>query len=473
MTAPELVPQQKVGSYRLLKKLGAGGIGEVWKARDGRLNRVVALKFISPGVNTGPVRDLLREARATSTLNHPNIVTVYEVGELEGGHYLAMEFVDGETLRARLSRAPLAFSEVLDLARQTCGALAVAHKQGIVHRDLKPENIMLRDDGLVKLVDFGLAKMLPWAAGTTPDIMSDSFGGHQSLTETGQVMGTFRYMSPEQARGRPTGPPTDVFSFGIVLYEMVSREHPFRGASTMDTLTAILNKEPEPISVHCPAAPSELHALLTRALAKEEAQRFPSGVELLEALQRVPAASASAAAAPAQAAEPAPKIRQKPRWMQAVGAVLIAGLLAVTGWMLRPGTKTTLEVPVQSVVVMKLRAPADDQRAASIIDAMSEELDAALTRRGFRVASRSASGAATETDVRTLGANLGVDAVLDGTIRSAGSKLRIHVELVSTRTGFQLWNGTVTSEEADPLSAGEKAAAQIADDMKAALAKPK
>ena len=228
-----LAPEQKIGNYLLLKKLGAGGIGEVWKARDRTLNRVVALKFIfTERQGSTPARDLLKEARAASALNHPNIVTVFEVGETEDWAYLAMEFVEGETLRARMERSAVPLDEALEIAGQALSGLAAAHRAGVLHRDLKPENIMIRGDGYVKLLDFGLAKVLPWARGEqTAD--SAALG---VPTETGQIVGTFTYMSPEQARGLTVVPASDVFSFGIVLYELFTREHPFRGPTVMDTL---------------------------------------------------------------------------------------------------------------------------------------------------------------------------------------------------------------------------------------------
>ncbi len=459
MATPALAPQTRIGPYLLLQKLGAGGIGEVWKARDTRLNRIVALKFIAPGQGSSPLRDLLREARAVSALNHPNIVTVYEVGDLPSGHYLAMEFVSGETLRARLRRSALPLAEALDLARQMAGGLAAAHKSGIIHRDLKPENIMLRDDGLVKLLDFGLAKLLPWSDQTSP---FDGTSPGDSHTQSGQLVGTFQYMSPEQARGHAVTTASDIFSFGIVLYEMLTLEHPFRGQSTIDTLTAIINKAPEPISTRLPGLPPEFDALLDRMLQKESAARMQSAVELAESLQSVNLTPRSAAAP----AAPAPAVRQMPRWAQAIGATLIVVLLAATGWLLRPGgSSRAAGSAVQSLVVMSLRPAADDTKAAAIADELTEDLDAALNRRGLRLASRAAIAGG--GDPRTVGAQLGVDAVLQGTVRSFGDKLRIHVELVSTRTGFQIWSDNVTTDAGDPLSAADTAANQIADAVRA------
>jgi serine/threonine protein kinase len=214
-------------------------LGEVWKARDQVLNRVVAMKFVTAAGESGGSRELLKEARAASALNHPNIVTVYEVGESPQGAYMTMEVVEGETLRAKMKRGDLAPSDILDIASQVAEGLAVAHAHGIVHRDLKPENIMIRADGYVKVLDFGLAKRLPWAQADAGGSATASVG-----TVTGHLAGTFSYMSPEQARAQEVGPASDVFSFGIILYEMLTGSHPFRADSVMDTLHNIVSGEP-------------------------------------------------------------------------------------------------------------------------------------------------------------------------------------------------------------------------------------
>ncbi len=448
MASPALAPQSKVGPYVLLERLGVGGIGEVWKARDTRLSRVVALKFIT--AEGAPLGDLLREARAVSALNHPNIVTIFEVGDLPAGHYLIMEFVSGESLRGRMRRAPVPLPEALDISRQIASALAAAHKHGVVHRDLKPENIMLREDGVVKLVDFGLAKQLPWAE---PDAVTSP-----SLSSSGQLVGTYEYMAPEQARGKSTSPATDVFAFGIVVYEMIAGEHPFRAESTIDTLTAILNKEPQPVRSRRTDVPPAIEDLLQRALSKEPEKRFDSGVALASALE-----TSQRTEAPRQAP------RAKPRWMQAIGAALILVVLAAMGWIFRPGTRAGVAAPVQTVLVLKFRAASGDQRAAAIVDELAEDLDGVLSQNGLRVASRTLLGAV-PSDARTAGAQIGVDAVLDGTVRSYGDKLRIHVELVSTRTGFDLWSQNVTAEFSEPIASGEAAAQQVGGELKKALA---
>jgi serine/threonine-protein kinase len=459
-------PQQRIGVYVLLERLGSGGLGEVWKARDPRLNRIVALKFLSAETTHGaPGRELLREARAASALNHANIVTIFEIGESEGATYLAMEFVEGETLRARLERPPVAFEEALDIATQMALGLAAAHRHGIVHRDLKPENVVLRVDGCVKLVDFGLAKQLPWSEAST----MDSAPG--SATESGQIVGTFHYMSPEQARGQRVTPASDAFSFGIVLYEMLTGEHPFRAATPMDTLSAILHKEPQPASARTPAVPPPVAEVVTRALEKEPSRRYPSAIELAEALKTARTSSSSVPL-------PAPSVvRPQSRSMRVIGIVLLAAVLGGGVWVTQSqrwfgDSGSEQSIQVESLAVMSLQAPREDSTAVFLAESLADDLSVALARVGLRVASRSTVQAApAAASPREMGAQLGVDAVLTGTIRSFGTRLRVHVELVNTRTGFQIWSTSATLDSAEVMSGEPRVAADLASQLAEALAK--
>jgi serine/threonine protein kinase len=456
MDRENLAPEQKIGNYVLLEKLGAGGIGEVWKARDRRLNRVVALKFlVTERAGSTPARDLMREARAASALNHPNIVTVFEVGESESCTYLAMEYVQGQTLRARMAQGPVPADEGLQLAGQITSGLAAAHREGITHRDLKPENVMIRGDGLVKILDFGLAKVLPWAQGErTAD--STPLG---PATQTGQVVGTFTYMSPEQARGLEVTAASDVFSLGIVLYELLCGQHPFRGPTVMDTLNAIMSKEPPP----CAATSEQTGVLLRRALSKEPGQRYATAGQLAEQLERVGATSTLPAPAPAV-------VRHQPLWMKAIGGTLLAGLLVMAGFYFRSAPVSTASPRLESLAVLEFRASPLDRQAAPFAQGLAEEISTALSRTGLRMAAQSSvQELAGKGDPRTVGTQLAVDAVLSGTVRSYGSRFKIHLELVSTRSGFQVWTETFTAESDDPLASEQKAASEIAAKLRAAI----
>lgn len=268
-----------LGHYRILKKLGAGGMGEVFLAEDARLRRKIALKVLPQNIaqDKDRLRRFEQEACAASGLNHPNILTVHEFGESEGTHFLAAEFVEGETLRERLNREGVSLIEALDIAAQTAFALSAAHAAGIVHRDIKPENIMIRGDGIVKVLDFGLAKLTEKRTEN-----ADAEAETQALVKTnpGAVMGTARYMSPEQARGKKIDQRTDIWSLGVCLYEMLAGRPPFPGETTNDTIAAILTREP-PLLVHyLPDAPAELQRIVGKTLRKNCDERYQHSKDL-------------------------------------------------------------------------------------------------------------------------------------------------------------------------------------------------
>ncbi|PYS51386.1 MAG: hypothetical protein DMF68_04560 [Acidobacteria bacterium] len=265
------------GRYEIRSPIGAGGMGEVYLAEDTQLDRPVALKLLPADVTKDEdrLRRFQQEARATSALNHPNILTIYEIGLSEGTHFIATEFIDGATLRARLSQSRMKIDEVLDVSLQVASALAAAHEAGIVHRDIKPENIMIRPDGYVKVLDFGLAKLTEQRASSSPSALT--------LADTGPgiVIGTVTYMSPEQARGFKVDERTDIFSFGVVLYEMLAGRAPFGGPTPSDVIVSILDREPQPLA-HLKADVSpELQRIVTKALAKERDERYQTVKELI------------------------------------------------------------------------------------------------------------------------------------------------------------------------------------------------
>ncbi len=268
----ELKAGQNIGSYQVLSFISRGGMGEVYLAQDARLNRKVALKLLPESFtkNNDRLRRFEQEAQSASALNHPNIITIYEIQEVAGNHVIATEFVDGETLRQRLSRSGLSLSEALNVAIQIADALVAAHKAGIIHRDIKPENVMLRPDGYVKVLDFGLAKLSehasPAVAAEAPTI--------QVRTGAGIVMGTAGYMSPEQARGLAVDARSDIFSLGAVIYEMLARRKPFQGDTPSDTLASILKTEPPSLSHFVPGLPAELSRIVSKSLKKDREERY-------------------------------------------------------------------------------------------------------------------------------------------------------------------------------------------------------
>jgi serine/threonine protein kinase len=272
----------RLGPYEVLSRIGAGGMGEVWLATELRLGRNVALKLLPADVTRDPVRiqRFELEARAASALNHPNVCTIYALDQAsDGQHYIAMEYVEGQTLRERLATARLSLREALDIGVQVAAALSVAHAAGIIHRDIKPDNVMLRADGVVKVLDFGLAKLAP----LKPDGADTT--RMQVNTDAGTVVGTATYMSPEQARGQPVDARTDIWSLGAMLYEMIAGRSPFAAPSGSDVLAAILQNEPAPLARFEPDAPAELQRILTKTLRKDRSKRYQSVQDLLLDLQ--------------------------------------------------------------------------------------------------------------------------------------------------------------------------------------------
>jgi Tol biopolymer transport system component/tRNA A-37 threonylcarbamoyl transferase component Bud32 len=282
-----LEPGARLGRYEIKSPLGAGGMGEVYLATDAELNRPVALKFLPPGVAADEKRmaRFVQEARAASALNHPNIITIYDIGQTEDGtRFFATEFVEGETLRERLSRGGMKLGEVLDVAAQIASALVAAHAAGIVHRDVKPENVMIRRDGYVKVLDFGLAKL---TGNPESNVDTEAATRALAMTDPGSVMGTVAYMSPEQAAGKDVDARTDIWSLGVVLYEMLTGRTPFAGRSSSHTIVAILDEEPPPLARFIADAPEALQEIVSDALTKDREARFQTAKQMLAKLRRL------------------------------------------------------------------------------------------------------------------------------------------------------------------------------------------
>ena len=278
---------ERVSHYRILEKLGAGGMGVVYLAEDMKLGRKVAIKVLSHEYTTNKDRlhRFEQEASAASNLNHPNILTIHEVGDDDGRHYIATEYIDGVTLRRKMAASQLQTTEVLDIALQVASALEEAHAAGIVHRDIKPDNIMIRRNGYVKVLDFGLAKLTE----TIDRTPSDAEASTRVLVQTdaGVVMGTSHYMSPEQARGKPVDARSDIWSLGVVIYEMVAGRTPFEGETSTDVIVAITQKEPPPLARFASNVPAELDWIVMKALRKDRDERYQTIKELLTDLRRL------------------------------------------------------------------------------------------------------------------------------------------------------------------------------------------
>src|SRR5215510_5844143 len=286
-----LPPNTRLGRYEIRSLLGTGGMGEVYLAYDTSLRRQVAIKLLPSEFtqNKGRLGRFEREAFAASALNHPNILTIHEIGEHEGHNFIATEYVEGESLRQHISRAPIELRETLDVAQQVASALAAAQQVGIVHRDIKPENVMVRKDGFVKVLDFGLAKLADethFAIKQNPDAEAPT-KTRVVNTEPGMVMGTANYMSPEQARGLEVDARTDIWSLGVMLYEMVSRRTPFEGATATDTMSIILHREPASLLLYRSDVPPEMERIVEKALTKEREERYQLAKDLGLDLRRL------------------------------------------------------------------------------------------------------------------------------------------------------------------------------------------
>ena len=468
---------QVVEHYRVLAPLGAGGMGEVYLAEDTRLGRRVALKFLPDWLATDErrVRRFRREARAASALSHPNIITIHDIGEAEGAPYIASEFVEGETLRARLGRRVLTPGEVLDVAAQVASALAAAHAAGVVHRDVKPENVMLRPDGLVKVLDFGLAKLTDGpplrGAGERPT-------STKADTAPGMLMGTAAYMSPEQARGQEVDGRTDVWSFGCLLYEILAGRPPFGGETPSDTLSLILHREPPPLARYAPEVPPELERIVAKALTKDrderyqtmkdlavDLKRFRSGLGAEEELERSapPDAAAGEAAmasgvrgdarttgAAAARTEPAGTaatvssaeylvagLRRRKLAAALAAAALVVAALAAYLYYARGGGRQ-----ISSLAVLPLVNASGNPEAEYLSDGIAESLINSLSRLpNLRVMSLNSvlRYKGREADARAVGRELGVEAVLTGRLVQRGEGLVVSVELVDARDNAHIW----------------------------------
>src|SRR6516164_9978741 len=270
----ELDANTTLSHYRIVSKLGAGGMGEVYRAHDSRLNREVAIKLLPPEFadKSDRLQRFRQEAQATSALNHPNILTVYDVGEYEGAPFIVAELLHGEELRERLNRGAIPLRKVTEYAQQIVSGLSAAHESGIVHRDLKPENLFITNDDRLKILDFGLAKLSATPASTNPDISEDAT--RKVLTNPGVVIGTVGYMSPEQVRGDKTDHRSDIFSFGAILHEMITGRRAFQHETMAETMAAIIKEEPEELTVSNPNISPSLERIVRRCLEKKPERRF-------------------------------------------------------------------------------------------------------------------------------------------------------------------------------------------------------
>jgi serine/threonine protein kinase/Tfp pilus assembly protein PilF len=423
-----------VSHYRILEKLGEGGMGVVYKAEDTTLGRTVALKFLPSELtrDAAAKERFTQEARAASALDHPNICNIHEVGQTEDGQtFIAMAYYEGEDLKSRIGRGPFKLDDALDTAVQIAQGLAKAHGQGIVHRDVKPANILITADGLVKIVDFGLAKL----AG-------------MKLTSKSSTLGTAQYMSPEQARGEEVDARSDIFSLGAVLYEMLTGKHAFPGEYEQAALYAILNQEPEPVTALRSGIPMELERIVKKTLAKKPSERYQHADDLIVDLKGVAQQSASAVT------RRMPQSRRARR-LRLPGAIVLIAAMAVAGYFIFSGRRET-KTPADSTAAPQLTIPAwrdsiavlpfKDYSAAKdqeyFCDGMTEDIITKLSNiHDLKVISRTSAMRFKNMDksIREIARELGVGAILEGSIQKEEDEIRVNVQLIRAADDAHLW----------------------------------
>jgi serine/threonine protein kinase len=491
-----IVPGTKLRRYEIRSKIGEGGMGEVYLAQDTKLDRKVALKILPADVAANPdrMKRFVQEAKAASALNHPNIITIYEIDESDSGHFIATEFIDGETLRQRMRNAPMKLSDVLDVATQIASALSAAHAAFIIHRDIKPENVMLRRDGILKVLDFGLAKLSdPPAVEAGLAIDTEAPTRANVKTDPGVVMGTAVYMSPEQARGLTVDARTDVFSLGIVLYEMVAGRLPFDGSNRNEIMASILSdKEPQPLTRYTSEAPTELGRIVLKALRKNRDERYQTIKDMLLDLksltQELEFERKRESSAPAKSKSVSETVEQVE--MIASATELTSHRFSSRRALVTGAGLAVLALAVGLTYLLISRRSAEDSRAPAIKSLAVlplKSLDAGENYLGLGLADAvirriSQTGGLTvrptsavrrylseETDALTAARQLNVDAVLEGSVQRAGDRLRVSVNLLRTSDGSSLWTDNFDMQMTDIFTIQDLVAQQVTSRLRLQL----
>ena len=449
-----------LGPYRILEKLGEGGMGEVYRATDSRLGRHVAVKVVAGRLVEDPaaLARFEREARVVASLSHPNIVALHDVGTDDGVAFAVMELLDGETLDRAIGSAGVSWMQALDVAAAIADALACAHDRGVVHRDLKPANVFLTRDGLVKVLDFGLARQDPGVAE-----IRTTMAMARGETEPGVVLGTVGYMSPEQVRGEPADARSDIFSLGCVLYELLSGRRPFGGATAPEVQAAILRDEPAPVADFS-KVPAEVNAIVQRCLEKHADRRFQSARDLAFALRQ--ARGGSAARVVVRPLRPG----LSRRTLVALGGAGLAAAMTGVWWTSRrPGGGAGR---IQSLAVLPLADLSRDRQQEYFADAITEDLTTRLKKMGdWRITSRTSATAyrGTARKIPDIARELGVDALVAGTVQRDGTRLKVTAQLIDGGTDRVLWADSFEREVQDVFALQNDISFAIAREVGLAL----
>jgi len=469
---------QTLGHYKILDKLGAGGMGEVYRAEDTTLKRQVALKVLPAALSDDPdsLARFKREARVLASLDHPNIVSIHSVEESDGIRFLTMQLVEGEPLSKLISSGDLPVERILEVAIALADALAAAHEKGVIHRDLKPANIMVTDEGRVKVLDFGLAKTRQELQSLlTSEMATELMTEMEPLTRQGLVVGTVPYMSPEQIQGRPVDPRTDIFSFGVVLYEMACGVRPFQGENSATLMSSILRDEPESIAELRTGVPQVLADTVERCLEKDPENRFQTARELHAQLVELEGELTAGRAEVARTRSKTTRFGIGARVLLAAALILavVAGVMWLTGRGPGEPTEVTQQGPqIRSLAVLPMRNLSGDPEQDYLVDGMTEALITGLSRIAeLQVTSRSSAMRYKGSDkpLAEIARELNVDGLVEGSVAREGDRVAVNAQLIEAATETNLWADRYEREISSILTLQGEVAQAIAQEIQVTL----